>query len=232
MNNEPQLPIRVMLVDDHQTMLWGLTALINSAAPLMEVVGTAANCDDALSTAKAVEPDVILLDLNLNGISALTILPLLVAMGPRVLILTGEQQRAPLDRAMLSGARGVLCKGVAAELVIKAVKKAHEGELWLDQASMGRVFGKLTGAAATEANNPDRGKIASLTRRERQIIDAVVVHSGASNKLLAQQLFVSEYTLRNHLTSIYRKLELTNRLALYVYAQQHRLARDADTASA
>jgi DNA-binding NarL/FixJ family response regulator len=192
----------------------------------MQVVATARSCAEALEKIGQVVPDVILLDLDLNGESALDILPALLANAvSRVLVLTGERQQAILDRAVLSGVRGLLRKDASAELVLKAIEKVHQGELWLDQSTLARVVGGLIAppAPARAMPDPERAKQAALTGREREIIGRVVAESGAMNKVLARQLFISEHTLRNHLTSIYQKLEVGNRLELYFYAVKHKL---------
>src|SRR4051794_27907420 len=109
--NPAKNPIRVMLVDDHQTMLWGLEKLIHGERPRMEVVGTARSCEEALAKVRQLVPDVILLDLELGQKSALDILPsMLENTASRVLVLTGEREQATLDLAVLRGARGVLSK--------------------------------------------------------------------------------------------------------------------------
>lgn len=217
--------IRVMLVDDHQTMLWGLTKLIENEKPRMEVVGTARTCEEALSQIAVICPDVILLDLDLGGTSALEILPgLVLNPATRVLIFTGERQQAILDIAVFQGARGILRKDASAEQVLKAIEKTAEGEIWLDKETLGRVFSKFISPKIIPKNDPEAEKQASLTTRELKIIYAVVESNGALNKALAQRLFISDHTLRNHLTSIYQKLGVSNRLELYIYATKHQLA--------
>ncbi len=220
----PGKTIRVMLVDDHRTMLWGLEKLIQGERPTMEVVGVARSCEDAVAKAQLLVPDVILLDLDLGGKSALDILPALLSNGSsRALILTAERTQAILDLAVLHGARGVLCKDAEAEQVLKAIEKTHQGELWLDHGTLGRVFGEFMSTKTAHKLDPEQDKKATLTARERKIVQAIVEESGASNKAIAQRLFISEHTLRNHLTSIYHKLDVGNRLELYVYAVKHQL---------
>jgi two-component system, NarL family, nitrate/nitrite response regulator NarL len=217
-------PIRVMLVDDHQTMLWGLERLISAEAPRMQVAGTARCCDEAVSRVREVVPDVVLLDLDLGGQSALDIIPAMVANAiSRVLVLTAEREQKTLDKAVRQGARGVLRKDANAEQVIKAIEKTHEGEYWLPRETLNRVFSEVMNPAKSPKQDPEVDRQACLTGRERKIIEAVVKGSGALNKTLAGQLFISEHTLRNHLTSIYQKLGLNNRLELYVYAMKHGL---------
>lgn len=214
--------IRVMLIDDHQTMLWGLEKLIQGEAPRMEVVGIARNCEEALSEIGKSIPDVILLDLDLGGRSGLDLLPSLLSNSvSRVLILTGAREQAMLDSAVLGGAHGVLRKDASAEQLLKAIEKVHSGELWLDHQMLGRVFREFTNPTATRKLVPEMKKKAALTVRELRIIQALVEQIGASNKEIAKQLFISEHTLRNHLTAIYQKLNVGNRLELYAYATKH-----------
>ena len=222
----PIQTIRVMLVDDHQTMLWGLTKLIESEKPRMDVVGTATTCDEALAKIGLLHPDVILLDLDLNGVSALEVLPALLSnSASNVLIFTGARDQATLDLAIFKGARGVLRKDASAEHVIKAIEKTAAGEIWLDRQTLGRVFSEFVVPKAPPQRDPAVEKHESLTAKEQKVIDAVVEGSGALNAALAERLFISEHTLRNHLTSIYHKLGVSNRLELYVYAVKHQLTK-------
>ena len=228
-----QPPIRVMLIDDHPTMLWGLEKLINAETPRMSVMATARNAEEALACLAHETPDVVLLDLDLDGRNGLDLLPALLHQGrTRVLVLTGERQQNILDQAVQKGARGILRKDASAEHVLKAIVKTHEGELWLDRGTLGRVFTEFRDPVSARKPDPETLRQASLTARERRIIALVVQSQGASNKALAQSLFISEHTLRNHLSSVYQKLDVANRLELYVYATRHQLgAADADAAA-
>lgn len=224
-----QRAIRIMLVDDHQTMLWGLEQLIRSEAPRMEVAGTARTCDEAVSAAARLAPDVILLDVDLGGSCSVDIVPALIANGvSRVLLLTGSSDQDALDQAIKRGARGILHKRASPAEVIKAIDKVYLGELWLDQIALGRVLGHLLNPATPPKPDPDANRRASLTAKERKVIQAVVEGNGALNKAIAERLFISEYTLRNHLTSIYQKLQVANRLELYVYAVKHGLGMEQE----
>ena len=218
--------IRVMLIDDHQTMLWGLGKLIDGEKPRMEVVGAARTCEEALTQIAQLMPDVVLLDLDLDGKNAIDILPTLLSHSKtRVLILTGERKQAVLDVAILRGARGILHKDASAEQVLKAIEKTHQGELWLDRETLSRVFGELMNPVMPHKLDSEAEKQAMLTPKEKKIIHTIIEGSGASNKVLAQRLFISEHTLCNHLTSIYHKLDVSNRLELYVYAVKHQLGQ-------
>jgi DNA-binding NarL/FixJ family response regulator len=231
MSNDPPQPacgttIGVLLVEDHQTMLWGLQTLIDAERPRMAVVGTARTCPDALASAARLAPDVILLDLDLGGVCMIEFLPELLANGlSRALVLTGARDTDALDLAVRRGARGILHKEVPAGQVLKAIEKIHRGELWFDAETMGRVFGQLMGARGAPKPDPVQEKHASLTARERAIVNAAIAHSGCANHEVAERLFISEHTLRNHLSSIYRKLNVANRLEMYVYAVRHGLVQ-------
>lgn len=210
-----------MLVDDHKTMLWGLEKLIEGAAPALSLIGTAYNNPSALAEGARLRPDVIVLDLDLEGRSSLEILPqLLQDSGARVLILSGNRDQALLAQAVKLGARGVVSKEAPAEVVLTAIGQVARGEMVLDATLMSAVLGQLATPAAAD---PEAQRIATLTPKERKIVAVVASSSGAPNKELAAQLFIAEPTLRNNLTTIYQKLGVANRLELYVYATKHQL---------
>ena len=160
----------------------------------------------------------------MQGRSSLDILPNLLSNShSRALILTGERQQKTLDLAVLGGARGVLRKDAPAEEVLEAIEKIHAGELWLDRDTISRVFTGFMDSRKAPKLDAEAEKHATLTAKERKIIQTIVQANGASNKAVAGRLFISEHTLRNHLTSIYQKLDVSNRLELYVYAVKHQL---------
>jgi two-component system nitrate/nitrite response regulator NarL len=218
-------PIRILLVDDHQSFLWGLMKLIESDGPGMKVIGTASDMPEALLIAEREQPDIILLDIDLNGVNSLDSMAVLLSVTKApVLILTGVRDTETRDRAILSGARGIVQKEESAEAILKAVKCVYQGEMWLDRISTGRIFSKLLDPLNGEAS-PEAAKIGSLTGREREIIDVIITHGRSTNREIAGHLNLSEHTLRNHLTSIYSKLEVENRLELVMYAIRHKLSK-------
>ena len=216
------MSIRILLVDDHKTMLWGLERLIQAEGPSLSLVGSAADAAEATALCAALRPDIVLLDLDLKGSSSLAFLPALLANGvSRVVILSANRDQATLTEAVKLGARGVVSKEAPTEDVLQAIRKVHEGDLWLDQSLMRSLLVQLVTPPA--AANPEAQRIASLTARERDVIGMLVSGKGALNKELAERAFISERTLRNHLTAIYQKLGVANRLELYVYAIKHAL---------
>lgn len=216
--------IKVMLVDDHKTMLWGLSRLIESAAPRMHLVATACALPEMLDKLDSAQPDVMLLDLDLGGTDSLTCMPQLQQRSTaRVLVLTGSHDPNAHQSAILRGARGVLCKDEPAETILRAIECVHGGDVWLDRALMARVLGTLSAPATKPARDPIAEKIASLTPRERQIVAAIVRNCGAKSLAIASELHISEHTLRNHLTVVYEKLDVRNRLELFAFATEHGL---------
>lgn len=223
------MPIAVMLVEDHKTMLWGLQRLIGEAHTGMRVAACATSPAEARERVGAAAPDVVLLDLDLGGEHSLSLVPDLLAAGARrVLMLTGSRDTALLDAAVRAGARGVIGKDAPAEQVLKAIEKVHGGEVWLDNDTLVRLLVASNppppAPAPVVRRNPEQEKLASLTQRELGVIQALVAGNGAANRAIAASLFISEHTLRNHLVAIYRKLDVKSHLELYVYALRHRLA--------
>ena len=216
-------PVRVMLVHEHRLALWALERLIESTGGEFVVVGRAAGGTEALRLAREARPDLALVGLDTEDPLA-TLLPKLVKLGrPRVIVLTSLDDDATNDRAMVGGARGVLRRGDPPEMILKAMRKVHEGELWLDRAASGRIFGLLTKIDVPA--DPIAARIALLTVRERNIIVMLSRLGGARQREVAVLLGLSEHTLRNHLSKIYAKLELSGHFELYLYAKQHGLDR-------
>ena len=207
--NAPR-PIRVLLVDDHRTMLWGLEKL---------------SCAAAIELAAETSPDVAVVDLDLGGENGAELIPRLMSgRGTRVLIFTGMRDSRMHETSILRGACGLVLKHEPAETLLKAIEKVHQGQLWLDRATTGRIFIELSRPKSEAAGKRSSPKLEALTARERDVVRQVVLAPGADNQRLAQELQMAEHTLRNHLSRIYDKLGVPNRLELYVYAQRHGLA--------
>jgi DNA-binding NarL/FixJ family response regulator len=220
--SSPDAPIRILLVDDHRSVLWGLEKLIEGESPRMEVIGKATNSADAMHLLDQASPDLILLDIDLGGENGIHAIPALLAKsGSKVLVLTGSRDVSLHDSAVMAGAMGVVEKGEPAETILKAIRKVYEGEIWLDRSATGRIILELSRKQAAEAQNPEQKKIASLTPRERQVVAEIGSDASASSRVIAERLHISEHTLRNHIASIYEKLQVSSRLELFAYAGKH-----------
>jgi len=214
-------PIRVLVVDDHYCVLWGLERLLEAEQPRMQLVGKAHSAGEALSLAEREAPNIIVLDLDLGDENGVDIIPALLQRAPaRILVLTGTRDAKLRDAAILRGASGIVEKTEPADVILKAIEKVHGGELWLDRAATARVFVEFARPKATEPDGPS-ARLAELTPREHQVIAMLVAAPGNDNRSLARALHMGEHTLRNHLSRIYDKLAVANRFELYLYAQKH-----------
>ena len=216
-------PIRIMIVDDHAVIRAGLRMLIEQDQA-MTVVAMAGTPAEALTLAAAEKPDIIVLDLILGEEDGLDFLPELtkVSSNSRVLVLTGVQTPESHRTAIRRGAMGIVLKQQAAELLLKAIKKVRDGEVWIDRSMIGSVLSDVRSEQHAAAN-PEALKINALTAREREVIS--LVSRGLKNRIIGQRLFISETTVTHHLSSIYAKLGVSDRLELVVYAFANQLAQ-------
>ena len=223
MASENSAPIRVFLINGQRCVLWGLERLIETQQPAMQLAGTAQSCAEALDRIGNAAPDLIILDADSDHENSLVAIAELKARSrAKILVWTGSRQESLHDDAVLAGADGVVRKESPAETMLSAINKVHSGELWLDRAAMGRIFGELSKLRLHPEGGPDQAKIAKLTARERQIVAFAADHPGMNGKALAQMLNVSEHTLRNHLTSIYEKLDVSGRVGMHAFVHKHR----------
>lgn len=221
----PARPIRVFLAEDHQITLWGLSQLILAARPRMDVIGMASTRADLLSHTALPAADVVVLDLVLGDDPDADVLRDVQARcRAQVLVLTGSDDVEVHREVVAKGARGVLHKSESAETILRAIEKVHAGEVWLHRNLIADVLGRLTNPATPVPtpveDDPDARRLASLTPREREIVELMVRRADAKQIAVAEDLGMSEHTLRNHLTTIYSKLGVRGRLELHVWATQ------------
>jgi len=216
-------PIRVLLIDDHVVMRVGLRLVIENQ-PGLTVVGEAANRADALQIAAREQPDIILLDLDLGDEKGIDLLPdlLSAAKGARVIVLTGLRDPEEYRRAVRLGAMGLVLKEQAFGVLAQAIRQVHASEAWLDPALVATVLAEAARTRGRESA-PEANRIAALTERERAVI--ALICEGLRNKQIAERLFISQTTVVHHLTSIFNKLGVANRLELVTYAYSRGLAQ-------
>jgi DNA-binding NarL/FixJ family response regulator len=215
--------VRILLVDDHEVMRSGLRLLIESH-PDLQVVSEATAAGTTLIAAQRDQPDVILLDLDLGNENGLDLIPELrkVTPGSRILVLTGVKDPAIHKQAVRLGAVGLVLKGHSTTVLVQAIRQVFAGQAWLDPSLVASVVTELSRSFEESGGTPDAVKIRSLTEREREVI--TLICEGLQNKTIAQRLAISDTTVRHHLTSIFAKLDLENRLELVIYAYRHGLA--------
>lgn len=215
--------IRILIIDDQLVVREGLRLLIENH-PGIKISAMVSTMVEALDIIGRQPFDLIILNLELGGSTALPVIPKLreTAGKARVLALTGVRDTEVHKKAVQHGAMGVVLKEEAAELLIKAIEKVYLGEVWLDRLSLGSLLWQLT-SQTNDSVDPERRKIATLTEREREVI--TLIAQGLKNKQIAERLFISQTTVTHHLSSIYAKLGVTDRLELVVYAFANKLAK-------
>ena len=217
------IKIRILIIDDQLIVREGLRMLIENH-PGTKVVAMAGSRSEALDIIAREPLDLIILDLELGGDSALSFIPQLreAAKDARILVLTGQRDSPTHQKAAQHGAMGVVLKEDAAELLLKAIEKVYKGEAWLDRLTLGNLIFQMS-SHEKEKVDPRARKIASLTERERQVINLIA--EGLKNRQIAERLFISHVTVTHHLSSIYEKLGVSDRLELVIYAFANKLAK-------
>jgi len=200
---------------------WGLERLVQTATPQLELVGTAADLQEGLSLLERQSADVVVF--VVDGMPVDELAALCTKTRAKILLVTGSSDHGWLDGVVMAGVRGLVRTGEPPAALLRAIDKVHDGELWIDRSATSRIFMEMARQKAADRNDPEKSKIATLTARERQTIAAVASDASAPGKVIAGRLCISEHTLRNHLTSIYNKLGLANRVDLYAYATRHSL---------
>jgi DNA-binding NarL/FixJ family response regulator len=213
--------IRILIADDHPVFRFGLRMLLESESDL-EVVGEAGSGEDALAKTEALQPDVVLMDINLPGINGVEATQRILQARPRtgVLMVTMLDDNSLLA-ALRAGARGYLLKGAAADETLRAIRAVAHGEAIFSPAiaqRLSKAVGAPPPAAQTQPPFP------ALTAREREIL--AYIARGVSNAGIAEQLSLSLKTVRNHVSSILDKLQVSDRLQAGLRARDAGLGRD------
>jgi DNA-binding NarL/FixJ family response regulator len=208
--------IAVALVEPQALIREALRLLLNADEGI-RVVAEAPTLGDMLIAAPNLHVHVVLMSVEPGGEDPFGPLGELANLLPergRTLVLTGDADPGLHLQMIEFGAMGVFMKDQSGDVLGKAIRKVHSGELWLDRTRTASVIARLTGGRRDE--QLEAAKVQSLTTREREIV--ALVADGLTNRQIAERLFISEATARNHLTSILGKLELTDRFQLAVYA--------------
>ena len=223
---EAKNKIRIVVADDHPIFRDGLCRLLALEEDFV-IVAQAHDGREVLQVLQEHEPDILLLDLKMPNLDGLGTLQKLQAARNRtkVIVLTASEDKSEFVQAVKFGTSGIVLKQTATELLIKSIRKVYAGEIWLDSnttAAVMRQFASPEEPPAAAAPPPPRDRERSpLSQREREIVSLVA--QGFKNKEMAEKMFISEQTVKNHLHNIFDKLGVSDRLELALYAIHNNL---------
>ena len=212
--------IRIVIADDHPILRDGLKKLL-SLEDDFEVVGEASDGREVLDQIQEKAPDILLLDIsmpNLDGLAALQVLQQ-SNNKTKVIILTASEDKNQFVQAMKLGCSGIVLKQTATDLIVKSIRKVYGGEIWLDShttAAVMRQFASPSDGGSSSSTGGKSRERSPLSTREREIVQLVA--QGFKNKEMAEKMFISEQTVKNHLHNIFDKLGVSDRLELALYA--------------
>ena len=210
--------IKILVADDHAVFRDGLRKLLEGADDI-SVVGEASNSNECIKMLGKFKPDILLLDLRMpekDGLEVLTEVNF-DSLPTRVIVLTAAEDDGDVVRAMRLGARGVVLKQSASDLLLRSIRQVHDGEIWLDN----HMTAEVIDAFKKSAESGQRREKRLLSDREKEIVQLVT--QGFRNREIGEKLFISEQTVKNHLHNIFDKLGVSDRLELALYAIHHSL---------
>ncbi len=209
--------IRVLIADDHPIVRDGLRRLLTLEDDI-DVVGEVGDGEGVLTMVEQAEPDIVLLDLRMPGMDGLTALQKVQKLNKttKFIVLTASEDKNEFVQAMKLGCSGIVLKQTAAELIVKSIRKVHAGEIWLDSHTTAAVMRQFASPLETAAQGVRSRDRSPLSQREREIV--ALVAQGYKNKEMAEKMFISEQTVKNHLHNIFDKLGVSDRLELALYA--------------
>lgn len=215
-------PLRVVLVDDHDMVLQGLSTILGRFLGRVRVVGQALDADAALKLTGTLHPDIVLCDVRLKGSSGLDLCRKILERGPaaKVVLLSAYDDEQYLFQALRAGAAGYLLKRVGGEELVRSLEQVHAGETVVDATMAGRV---ASAAARFDSGEFWPGARMGLSQRESEVLGLIV--AGLSNRAIASRLVIGDETVKSHARAIYRKLGVSDRAGAVAAALREGLFR-------
>jgi DNA-binding NarL/FixJ family response regulator len=211
--------LRVLLVDDDPLVRTGLSMILGSAQDI-EVAGEASDGDEAVGRVRATAPDVVIMDIRMRRMDGLAATRAVTALAdpPKVLVLTTYDLDEYVFDALAAGASGFLLKEGSPQEIIEAVRTVAKGDVMLSPGTTRKLVGHFVAARANPRRERALTKLATLSEREREVVTTVA--QGMSNAEIAATLFLSEATVKTHITRTFAKLDVTNRVQLTIFAYE------------
>jgi len=211
-------PIKILVIGEYSIFRSGLRMLLETDTNL-RIIGEASKLETAQQIVEEESPDLILVDLP--DLAEKDHFSFLENVTIPVLVLVGKYDAGVYQRCLTIGVRGLVLKEENADTLFKAIAKIHDGEIWFDRMIMGQTILQLVSEKRLLKEYPKAHVTNALTEREKQVVDLIC--RGMKNKDIADELFITETTVRHHLTSVFNKLEISSRLELVIYAFKNSL---------
>jgi len=213
--------IRVVIADDHRLFREGLGRILAHEEDI-EIVGEAADELQAIDLINDLKPDVLLLDISMPRMDCIDLIPPIRKESPKTkpLMLTFAKDEAMIFKALRAGAKGYLSRDASLSDLVKAIRAVHRGEMWVERKLIARFF-EREAIAEFQGGDQKGGTDKELTPREEEVLHCLA--KGWTNKEIGQDLFISEKTVKSHLSKIFRKLNVTRRLQAILHVIQQGL---------
>ena len=218
------MPIRILIADDHQLLREGIRNFL-SLEPDFEIIGEAANGEEAIARTIELRPDVLLLDINMPKASGIEVASRLKESCPevRILALTIHDDQNYMMNMIQSGAAGYLLKDVEPSMMVQAVRRVYAGESYVEPSLTKKLFQGITNREEKKVAPAAPGITEGERLSTREIEVLRLIGKGMSNAEIARTLYLSEKTVKNHLTNIFRKIDVTDRTQAVLYAIKHKI---------
>ena len=218
------LPIRILIADDHQLLRQGIRNFL-ALEPDFDIIGEAVDGEDAVTKAQMLLPDVMLLDINMPKLTGIEVAGKLKELCPsvRIIALTIHDDEHYMMKMIQNGAAGYLLKDVEPSVMVQAIRRVYAGESFVEPSLTKKLFHGITNRDEQKSPSVFQGyqDVDRLSAREIEVLQ--LIGRGMSNAEIARELFLSEKTVKNHLTNIFRKIQVTDRTQAVLYAIKHKI---------
>ncbi len=219
------MPIKILIADDHALLRQGIKNVLELESDLV-VIGEAADGEETVSKAAELAPDILLLDINMPKRNGLEVTRSLRESNPdiKVIVLTIHDDESYVVEVVKAGAAGYLLKDVEPGMLVNAIRAVYNGDSFIYPTLAKKLFGEINRQEIKKqemAKALERCREERLTYREIEVLQLIC--RGMSNQGIAQKLFLSEKTVKNHLTNIFRKISVTDRTQAVLYALKHKI---------